>query len=52
MADFIDGLIAGYCQRRAAILMWRRQRLLCIEANARYRVRLRAAGRDEQETPF
>lgn len=52
MADFLDGLIVGWAERRAVILMWRRQRLLCMAANARYRVRLRAEGRDEQEAPF
>jgi hypothetical protein len=52
MADFIDGVIAGWCQRRAAILLWRRQRLLCMEANARYRVRLRAELRGDEEAPF
>jgi hypothetical protein len=52
MADFIDGLIAGWCQRRAALLLWRRHRLLCMEANARYRVRIREELREADEAPF
>jgi hypothetical protein len=52
MADFIDGLIAGWCQRRALILLSRRLRLLCMEANARYRMRLRAKRRGDEEAPF
>lgn len=52
MADFIDGIIAGWCRRRAAILLWKRQKLLCMEANALHRIRCRLAGRVDEEAPF